>query len=279
LKLETKLGGVCPSGFRALSDKPRCSWEFGVVYKCSRCGRAVEKLVPIDDAYRSIQYTELVGVPYPCTDYVCITCAKAVLEISDDDIVREERLTNVETEFILNLLKGGLAKAVVEAIFREFGYEVYPFGYESHLTNIIKFMKKGDANIPVRKVRATPDLFVYDRELNDGYFIEIKATTTPYETKYWVSKLILDSYLSYWPEAILVVYCIPSMNIYCRQVSDITPERLIVERSEVSGRENYVVNLKADFFSLPDRFRLINPVRYQEFCQRIKSVLQVFGQH
>lgn len=249
-----------------------------MAYKCSRCGRVVEKLVPIDDAYASAQYSELIGITYPCTDYVCITCAKAILEISDEDLIREERSLSVETEFMLNVLKGRLAQVVIEAIFLEFGYEVYPYGYESYLTNIIKFMKKGDANIPVRKMRATPDLFVYDREFNDGFFLEVKATNTPDETEYWVSKPTLHSYLSYWPEAILIIYCIPSMNIYCRQVSDISPEHLTVERSDINGHDNYIINLKTDFLSLPDRFRLIEPIRYQEFCQRIKSILQIFSQ-
>ena len=249
---------------------------------CNRCGRSVEKLIPIDDAYRSAQesaqWSGLLEVPYisTFTEYVCITCAKQILDITDEDLIREERKMRRETEFQINLLKGRLAQVVIETIFQEFGYEVYPYGYESYLTNIIKFMRKPNANIPVRKVRATPDIFIYDRELNDGFFIEIKATNTPDETSFWISKFTLETYNTYWPEAVLVVYCLPSMNIYCRQIKDMSPEKLTIEKSPIDDHENYVINLKTDFLGLPDFFRLIESFKYQELCQRIRNVIKDF---
>lgn len=246
-------------------------------YECARCGKTVPKLVPIDDAYRSSQYTELIGIPYPCTDYVCITCAREIIGISDRDLVQEERVTKIETEFLLNLLKGRLAQVVIETIFREFGYEVYPYGYERYLASIMRFMSKADANIAARKVRASPDLFVYDRELNDGFFVETKATNVPDESKFWIAKSILDMYLTYWPEAVLVVYCMRSMNIYCRNVRDICLEKLHIERSGITGRDNYVLNLRDEFGVLPDYFRLIEPERYRDFCRRIRGILEEFN--
>jgi DNA-directed RNA polymerase subunit RPC12/RpoP len=249
-----------------------------MAYKCARCGKTVPKLVPIDDAYRSSQYTELIGIPYPCTDYVCITCAREVIGISDRDLVQEERVTNIETEFLLNLLKGRLAQVVIETIFREFGYEVYPYGYERYLTSIMKFMTKGDASVAARKVRASPDLFVYDRESNDGFFVETKATNSPDESNFWISKSTLDTYLTHWPEVVLVVYCIRSMNIYCRSVRDIHPDELPIKRSRIIGRDNYTLNLKDEFESLPDHFRLIESSRYVDLCRRIKGILKEFNQ-
>ena len=253
-----------------------------MLYECSRCGKSVHKLVELGDAYRSAQdsaeWSGILEVPWVTTytEHVCITCAREILGISDEDLIREERLTKIETEFQINLLKGRLAQVVIETIFQEFGYEVYPYGYESYLTNIIKFMKKGEANIPVRKIRATPDLFVYDRESNDGYFLEVKATNTPEETKFWISKWVLDGYNTYWSEAILIIYCIPSMNIYCRQVKDIPLEQLPIEESPLGDHLNYVVNLESEFRTLPSFFRLIEPSRYQDLCQRIRGVLQNF---
>ena len=252
-------------------------------YECSRCSRIVEKLVAIDDASRSAEdsagWSAILETPWPSTytEYVCITCAREILDISDEDLVREERSTKIETEFKLNLLKGRLAQAIIETIFQEFGYEVYPYGYESYLTNIINSMRKGNANIPIRKLRATPDLIVYDKELNEGYFLEVKARNTPDETKVWVSKHALKSYITYWPESMLIFYCIRSMNIYCRQVKDISIGQLTIEQ-DTDGRETYVVNLQSDFFTLPKCFRLIEADRYQDFCQRIREVLQNFHQ-
>jgi len=247
-------------------------------YKCDRCGKTVSKLVPIDDAYLSSQYTELIGIPYPYTDYVCVTCARGIIGISNRDLIQEERGTKIETEFLLSLFKGRLAQVVIETVLREFGYEVYPYGYERYLTSIMRFMSKGDANIAARKVRASPDLFVYDRELNDGFFVETKATNAPDESKYWLTKSVLDMYLSHWPEAVLVVYCMRSMNIYCRNVKDIHPDELPIEKSGITGRDNYVLNLKDEFGSLPDYFRLVEPDRYKVFCQRIMGILKEFNQ-
>ena len=249
-----------------------------MAYNCARCGKTVSKLVPIDDAYRSSQYTELTGIPYPYTDYVCITCAREIIGISDRDLVQEERLTNIETEFLLSLLKGRLAQVVIETIFREFGYEVYPYGYERYLTSITKFMTRGDTSTAARKVRASPDLFVYDRESNDGFFVETKATNSPDESNFWISKPTLDTYLTYWPEIVLVVYCIRSMNIHCRSIRDIRPEELHIKRLRETGRDTYALNLKDEFESLPDHFRLIEPSRYVDFRQRIKGILKEFNQ-
>jgi len=247
---------------------------------CCRCGRKVEKLIPIDDAYRSAEesatWSGLLEVPWPqtYTEYVCLTCARKILNITEEDLIHEERLTKIETEFHINLLKGRLAQVIIEAIFQEFGYEVYPYGYESNLTNIIKFLRKPDANIPVRKLRATPDIFVYDREVNDGFFIEIKATNTPDETSYWISKSTLDTYNAFWSEAILTIYCLLSMNIYCCKIQDIHIEQLPIVKSPVSGHENYIINLKSEFLTLPDFFRLIEPTRYNDFINRIRGVIK-----
>jgi DNA-directed RNA polymerase subunit RPC12/RpoP len=248
-----------------------------MTYECSRCGKTVPKLVPLGDAYRSSEYTQLLGIPNPCIDYFCVTCAREIIGISDQDLIHEERITKVETEFLLNLLKGRLAQVLIETILKEFGYEVYPYGYESYLTGIISSMRKGGANIAATKVRVSPDIFVYDRELNEGFFIETKASNLPDESKFWISKSILDMYLSYWPEMVIVVYCIRSTNIYCRNIKDIALEGLPVVKSGITGRDNYVLNLKDEFGTLPDYFRLIYTDRYKDFCRRIMGVLKEFN--
>lgn len=54
--------------------------------KCSKCGKTVDRLVALDDADTTAQYSGLVGVPYPVTNYVCEACAKEYLGIKDQDI-------------------------------------------------------------------------------------------------------------------------------------------------------------------------------------------------
>ena len=248
-----------------------------MTYFCSRCENTVDKLVALGDAEESAWVTEVINVPAPQYQYICVTCAREILDITDQDLIREERRLADDTEFHLRLVKGQIAQVLVELIFLEFGYEVYPFGYESYLTNIIRHMRKGTANVPTRKVRATPDLFVYDREENDGYFLEVKATSTRNEEHYWMSKLTLDIYQQHWPGAFVVVYCIPTGNIYCKQVSEIDSKTLLQEQSSATGYTNYVLNLVQDFQTLPERFRLIETGRYQVFLSRLKQVLIDFG--
>jgi hypothetical protein len=244
---------------------------------CPRCGRTVDKLIPIDDADSTAWQTETTGVSWVDRDYLCVSCTREILGITDRDLIREERLLANNTEFHLNLVKGRLAQVLIETIFQEFGYEVYPYGYESYLTNIIKSMRKGTANLPVRKIRASPDLFVYDRELNDGYLVEVKATTTRDEAHSWISKWTLDTYHQYWSEAMLVVYCIPSGNIYCRQICNIKLDDLPVEQPSTNQWKNYVLNLAEDFQDMPSCFRLIDPNRYKDFTSLLRQILSQFS--
>jgi hypothetical protein len=244
---------------------------------CERCGRSVDRLIQLDDAEQSALSTEIAKVQWPQYKSVCITCVRTSLGITDADLIREERQSADDTEFHLNLVKGRLAQVLIEMIFQEFGYEVYPYGYESYLTNIIKHMRKGTANIPVRRVRATPDLFVYDREINDGYFAEVKATSTREETHYWMRASILRNYRAFWPEAFLVVYCIPNGHIYCKQVCDLSLETLPTDQSSPSGLLNYVLNLEKDFYPLSSVFRLIEPKKYDEFMPRLRQIVSDFG--
>jgi DNA-directed RNA polymerase subunit RPC12/RpoP len=248
-------------------------------YVCDRCHRTVERLISLADAERTADATLFAESQRPQYDYLCITCVREVLQISDEDLIREERRLADDTEFLLNLTKGRLAQVLVETLFLQFGYEVYPFGYESYFTNIIKHMRKGTANVPARKVRASPDLFVYDREINDGFFLEVKATSTRDESSYWVSQFTLDTYRDHWPEAILVVYCIATGNLYCKQIAEIYQQPLPIEKSSSSGWQNYVLNLPRDFHSLPDIFRLVDRQHYDAYLLKLMKVIQAFAPH
>lgn len=232
--------------------------------QCPFCSRYVEKLIPLDDGYSSAQYTELIGIPYPQTNYYCIKCARELLELSDVDLIREERNLNRQSNnrFHINALKGGIAQKIIEAIFLEFGYEVYPFGYESYFTNIIKSMSRIGANRPVFKIRSTPDIVIYDREIGEGHIIEIKATTYNPQN-YRISKKTLFNYQSFWPETLLVVFCIRNLEIYCCPISNLI-EGNIQDGTFPNGDPCYIINLKNNFTYIQKYFRLIDEVVYSD---------------
>jgi hypothetical protein len=91
--------------------------------------------------------------------------------------------------------------------------------------------------------------------------------------------LTFDTYNAHWPEAILVVYCLPTGNIYCQQVSQINQQELSIEQSPTSGWPNYILNLHKDFHTLADKFRLIDHIKYENFKLRLMDVFVSFGSH
>lgn len=263
---------------------------------CDRCRKLVDDLLPVGSAYVAVQqsaagsayltafYTMLLEAPYeepqlyPCTDYVCMRCARELLGIADGSPVSPDRLADIRTEFLLGQLRGCLARAVVETVFQQSGYEVSPCRLESYLPDLSRHLHSGAGNIRGRKMRCSPDLFVYDRVHDESSFVAVKATTTSDETCCWISEFALRQYRLHWGEAYLIVYCTPSANIYGRRVEEIPIDRLSQQESPVTGYSNYVVNLKTDFETLPNCFPLIDPDQYSELCQSIQGVLWQFGQ-
>ena len=243
---------------------------------CPRCKRKTDKLIKLDDAEASIQYSELLGIPYPESYYLCIDCAKEYLGITDEDLIELEIKKSRNTCFNINLLKGKIAQVIVETVFLEFGYEVYPYGYESYFTNIIKHLRRESTNLPIRQVRATPDLFVYDRLKNVGYFAEVKASGWSDESNYWLGKYFFDTYKQFWDEAILIVFCIPSKNIYCKPISDIKTSELNVVTSPVTGYKVYEVNLEATFHTISEYFDRVPKEEFSDFMNLIKHELFKF---
>lgn len=72
-----------------------------------------------------------------------------------------------------NMIKARIAETIVEEMFREQGYQVYRFGYESVLQNLVQTKNKIDKEDEVGNVVAhMPDLLVVKEGMPD--FIEVK---------------------------------------------------------------------------------------------------------
>jgi len=242
--------------------------------QCSRCKRQVSKLVRMDDSETSAAYTELLNVRYEDFDMICVSCALEQLGIDAYDFT-EEAPRQDSKQFLLDLMKGNIAQIVVKTILQEFGYDVYPYGYENYLSIVSKSLSASDSNVSARRIRCTPDLFVYHSKSNDALLVEVKTTTTKDESQFFISKTKLDDYAKYWAEAILVIYCLRSGRLYCRRIGNIERQQLKVKAK--FGKHMYELNLKNDFQSLPDVFKLLDEVKYPELCLSIKNVLREFG--
>ena len=176
--------------------------------------------------------------------------------------------------FALAHLKGKIGQAVIETYLLESGYEIYPYGYENNYANITRFVKKDPLDTTTTKIRSMPDLLVADRDNSERFLLQIKATNTPDESKYWINKDCLDSYVKYWAEALLIVYCIPSGNIYCCRIADI--KNLTEGSLPNSSNPGYYLNL-ADFFDMTKYFRRIHPHPYIELRGEIEDILKAYS--
>lgn len=245
---------------------------------CPKCGKLAEKLIKLDDAYSSAQFTEMLGIPFHSSHYYCITCARQHLEILDSDLIREERNLSKNPDFIINLLKGRIGQVIIEGIFRNFGYEVYPYGYESYLTNIIKDLRKSWSNQTVKQIRSTPDALIYDRELNVGFLIEVKSTTQSPEN-YWIESNQLKKYIQLWSSAVLTIIHIPTLEIYCKAFDQINLKEKKLQNPDFSPKkEGYSFNLLTEFECLRNKFRLVDEVELSILTTRIKQeILKVYG--
>ena len=102
-----------------------------------------------------------------------------------------------DSRFAINLLTGSVGKAVVETYFSYFGYETYPFGYENHYANVTRFIKRDPLKTTITKIRAMPDLLVFDREEQESFLVEMKACGNNYVSKYWIEKTKFETYKQY----------------------------------------------------------------------------------
>ena len=241
---------------------------------CSRCNKLTNKLIHLDDAEASAAYTELLNVRYEVFNNICVSCALDELGIDQSDFVDESPHQN-QTQFLLDLMKGNIAQVVVKTILQEFNYEVYPYGYENYLSSMSKSISTSNSNISARRIRSTPDLFVYDIKSKESFLVEVKATAAKEETKCFISKSKLDDYAKYWQEAILIMYCLFTGNLYCNQIRNIDLTKLPTNTK--FGKPIYELDLKGSFQSIPDVFKSVDVGRYLEFQPTIQEVLKQFS--
>jgi len=242
-------------------------------HTCERCGRKFDSLITIDYAHSSVQYTEIMGAPYTGTDHVCIECARMILDMSSKDIVTEERRRSRDTEHMAATLRSRLALSVVSTVLEVFGYEVYPYTTEDQLATVLRQIRQKDTAAPLHKLGGSPDLFVLDRELGEGRFVEVLDAEVPDESRFWASKFMLSSLRDRWPEAVLMIYCMPSMNIYARAAGSLQLESFPVEHSPLTGRFHCVMDLKRDLGPPEAVFRRIDPRRHYELTKRLRAAV------
>jgi hypothetical protein len=100
-----------------------------------------------------------------------------------------------------NVIKGRIAESLIEELLRSLGNNVYRFGYESILQNLVQHDSRFDRySKNARQITTIPDFVVVNSD-GSNFFLEVKFRSVPewllrdkrlkQSKEYWQSKLIL----------------------------------------------------------------------------------------
>lgn len=98
-------------------------------------------------------------------------------------------------KFASNVVKGRIAETLIEEMFKNSGYQVYRFGYEAILENIVQLKKKINDSKTYNRVKSIPDFLVVSPN-GDLQLIEVK-----YRSSGEIKPEELEKYSSFWKEA------------------------------------------------------------------------------
>ena len=170
-------------------------------------------------------------------------------------------------DFYRNSLRGFNAKVLLEHLFKEAGYETYPFGYESLFSRITAGISRdGKQTDTLRRIRSMPDLLVLNDKKKIVHLVEAKFTGFTNINSYIQSKAKIDRYYKYWNDSILVVIVPAREYVYAQYVS-----KLKIPRKHYRKFEDlvYYFNLENEFVPIYQIF----PEITQEKINRVKNII------
>ncbi len=148
--------------------------------------------------------------------------------------------------FASNLVKGRIAEALIEEMFKEAGYQVYRFGYEAILQNISQINTDLKDSETKEKIKSIPDFIVVSPK-GSVQLIEVKYSA---DGKLRRSKL--QKYLYFWNEARII----------------------LVTSTEPHFKISYIRNFMKDGKLYPlekDRFTTISPEVIKKFSNVVRE--------
>jgi len=120
----------------------------------------------------------------------------------------------------LDFLKGGIIKEVVKSLLQSYGYEVYPYGYETTFSILKNKLAEEDVRTSpsVRRMKSTPDLVVFDKRRKNLMFVEVKMRTSSPVT---IKANVIQRYKDFWNDCILVLVVLDENVFYAQRISDL----------------------------------------------------------
>jgi len=211
--------------------------------------------------------------------YLCIRCLHYHYGITNVDLEAEarSRISN-NKKFYKRLLQGRLAQVIVENTFRYFGYEVYPYGYESYFTNIIKHLPKKTNDKVLKQIRSSPDMFIFDPVDQEGFIVEVKSTKEIYkineEFTYFMTCSVLENYIDLWPKAHLVIFEVSNFSLCTVRLKDINLSNL--EKGKSKNGEYYKLVVFEHLNLFANQFN-IDWNECNEYLNDLRKIVSEFG--
>lgn len=174
-------------------------------------------------------------------------------------------MSKIDNDF----LKGGIIKEVVKSLLLRYGYEVYPYGYETAFSVLKnKLAGEGVRTSPsVRRMKSTPDLVVFDEKRKNLMFVEVKMRTHLPVT---IKSNVIQGYKDFWNDCVLVLV-VPDENVfYAQRVSDLQIKEKYYPNTDFSGIREFFQDIDESEFmhyktvtrELLEHLALINIRRY-----------------
>jgi Holliday junction resolvase len=110
------------------------------------------------------------------------------------------------------MLKGSMYKDMVRVLLQKSGYSVYPYGYESTLSELKgKLTEKTRNSKTGRRIRCSPDMLVYDDKNVMLVEVKMRGKSPP-----MIRASEIMNVKEFWNDSILVVV-VPEGNIFYAQ--------------------------------------------------------------
>jgi len=162
---------------------------------------------------------------------------------------------------IPNVVNGRIAEELVHELFKELGFEVYPFGYENTVTGLTYSFKKIESSKRTKiqsKIANLPDFIVHHEE-KGTFFIEVKYLSNGSLTKREAKRYDEDTlFILFTPKSIL-----------CSSQQELVGG---VELSTESYSSGQLLGDREEFqFDLEERKKI------REYCKHIISIMGTKG--
>lgn len=172
---------------------------------------------------------------------------------------------NKEDEWNENKLSGNSAENLVEYLINSIeGWECHKFGAENNIRLLIDNMK-GLKNPISFKIRKMPDFFVFNKEKNEAFFVEVKFSSNSERKGYLLG--YLENYRDYWAGTKMIIVRVNKPYLVCVDLDKID------DSMRTSKQINGEWKASWDFSEVEQDIKELFPDLTDESLERAKGMI------